>query len=43
MVSSVVGMSTEQLRQTLASFPEKYADDAEYQEARSPFPSDWPM
>jgi hypothetical protein len=43
MVSSVVGLSTQQLRETLAGFPAKYADDPEYQEARSPFPADWPM
>ena len=43
MVSSVVGLSAKQLRETLADFKVRYADDPEYQEVRSPFPAEWPI
>jgi hypothetical protein len=43
MVSNVLGLSAQELREKLAQFREIYADDPEYQEARSPFPSPWPM
>ena len=43
MVSSVVGMTTQQLQETLARFREEYAEDSEYQEIRQQFPDDWPM
>ena len=43
MVSSVVGMTTQQLQETLARFREHYTDDPEYQELRQQFPESWPM
>jgi hypothetical protein len=43
MVSSVVGMTSQQLQETLARFREQYADDPEYQELRQQFPESWPM
>ena len=43
MVSSVVNLTTPQLREALAAFPEKYGGDEEYQTTRAFFPADWPM
>ena len=43
MVSSVLDMTAGELAAALGQFPTKYTSDAEYQELRKQFPSDWPM
>jgi len=43
MVSSVLGMSAQELANMLADFHQRFAEDPEYQELRSRFPEDWPM
>lgn len=43
MVSNVLKMSADDLVRALKDFSTRYADDAEYRELRSLFPTDWPM
>ena len=43
MVSNVLRLSEDELVQTLERIPRAYADDPEYQAARSELPEDWPI
>lgn len=43
MVSNVLGMDQEKLIELLKTFRKKYADDAEYLEARAALPTSWPF
>ena len=43
MVSNVLGMDQEELVELLKTFKKKYADDAEYKEARGVLPKTWPF
>ena len=43
MVSSVLHLTSAQLVVKLEQFRDIYADDAEYQELRKQFPTDWPV
>ncbi len=43
MVSSVLGISVDELVQALARLRAEHAADPEYQQWRARFPADWPM
>jgi hypothetical protein len=43
MVSSVLGMSVEELVQRLEQIGEEYADDPDYRELRSALPDEFPF
>jgi|DewCreStandDraft_2_1066082.scaffolds.fasta_scaffold86435_1 hypothetical protein len=43
MVSSALGISLEELLETLERFRREYAADPEYQAARAELPADWPL
>jgi hypothetical protein len=43
MVSNVLGMDQDDLVELLKTFKKKYADDAEYREARGVLPKGWPF
>jgi len=43
MVSSVLGMSAEELLEVLKRIRNEHADDPGYKELRSQLPADWPI
>ena len=43
MVSNVLGMDQDELIELLKTFKKRYADDAEYREARAELPKGWPF
>ena len=43
MVSNVLGMDQDELIELLKTFKKKYADDAEYEDARGTLPKSWPF
>ena len=43
MVSNVLGMDQDELIELLKTFRKKYAEDAEYKEARAELPRAWPF
>jgi hypothetical protein len=43
MVSSVLGMSAEELLEKLQELREQYAGDPEYAALRSQLPAEWPI
>ena len=43
MVSNVLGMDQDELIELLKTFKKKYAEDAEYADARADLPKTWPF
>jgi hypothetical protein len=43
MVSNVLGMTAEELLETLRRFAEQYADDSDYLALRGQLPAEWPI
>ena len=43
MVSNVLDMDQDELIELLKTFKKKYADDAEYRDARAELPKTWPF